>query len=202
MSKVVFGIAMSLDGYIGGASEETWMATHERLLGWVHELASWREKQGLEGGVENADSAILREQVRNIGANVMGRRMFDFGEPFWGDNPPFNAPVFVLTHRPKETVEKEGGTSYHFVTDGIESAVRQARAAAGDKDVLVSGGASAVQATIRAGLLDEFQIHLVPVLLGAGVRLFDHLGAERVELERLRVVESPVVTHLRFRVVK
>lgn len=202
MGQVIFGMVMSLDGYVGGQSEADWASAHERLLGWVHDLASWREKQGLEGGEDNASSKLMHEEIANVGAYVMGRTMFDFGEQWWGDNPPFHAPVFVLTHRAKEPVAKEGGTSYTFVTEGIASTVRQAQVAAGDKDVFISGGASTVQAVIGAGLLDAFQLHLVPVLLGAGVRLFAQPGAARIELERTRVVETPLVTHLRFRVVK
>ena len=193
---------MSLDGYIGGADEADWFTTHERVLGWVHDLAGWREAQGLAGGEENSSSQIIREQNAGIGAHVMGRRMFDFGNAFWGEDPPFKTPVFILTHRAHEVIEKQGGTSYHFVTDGIESAVRRAREAAGARDILVSGGASAVQAALRAGLIDEFQLHIVPVLLGRGVRLFDQLGDRWIELERTRVVESPMVMHVRYRVVR
>lgn len=119
-----------------------------------------------------------------------------------GDNPPFRHPVFVITHEAREKEVKDGGTTYTFVTDGIESALEQAKAAAGDKDVKVAGGANTVQQYIKAGLLDEIQVHIAPVLLGDGIRLFDHLGAERIELEKTRVIESPGVTHLRFRVVK
>jgi dihydrofolate reductase len=128
--------------------------------------------------------------------------MFDAGEGPWGANPPFHVPVFVLTHNAKDMVAKEGGTTFTFVTDGIESALEQAQAAAGDKDVSVAGGASIVQQSIKAGLLDELQIHLVPLLLGEGRRLFDHLGTDHIELESTRVIESPGVTHLRFRVPK
>lgn len=202
MGKVIFGMSMSLDGFVGGSGEADWWPTHERLLGWVFDLASWRERQGLEGGQHNADSAVIEEEQARTGAYVMGRNMLDFGEEPWGETPPFRAPVFVLTHRAKDRVVKGGGTSYTFVTDGVESAVRQAKAAAGEKDVFVSGGAGAVQALLAAGLVDEFEIHLAPVLLGTGVRLFDQIGAGRIELERTRVIESPNVTHLRFRVVK
>jgi dihydrofolate reductase len=121
---------------------------------------------------------------------------------WWGDEPPFHMPVFVLTHHARETATMQGGTTFSFVTDGIEAALEQARAAAGDKDVAVAGGASVAQQYLRAGLLDELQIHVVPVLLGDGVRLFDHLGTGQVELEATRVIESHAVTHLRYRVVK
>lgn len=202
MGKVIVGMSMSLDGFVGGLREETWWPAHERLLGWVFDLASWRERQGLGGGQQNADSEVVREEQARAGAYVMGRKMFDFGEEPWGDNPPFRAPVFVLTHCEREPMEKEGGTRYEFVTDGVESAIRQAKAAAGDKDVFVSGGAGAAQAVIAAGLLDEMEIHLAPVLLGEGVRLFDHVGNEPITLERTRVIADSGVTHLRFRVVR
>ncbi len=132
----------------------------------------------------------------------MGRRMFDEGEVGWPDPPPFRAPVFVLTHHERKPWVRQGGTTFTFVTDGIESAIKQARAAAGDKDVRIAGGANTIQQFIKAGLLDELQIHLAPILLGDGVRLFDHPGTEQIELERTRVIDSPRVTHLTFRVVK
>jgi dihydrofolate reductase len=132
----------------------------------------------------------------------MGRRMFDEGEVGWPDPPPFRAPVFVLTHHAREPWVRQGGTTFTFVTDGIESAVEQAKAAAGDKDVQIAGGANVVQQCVKAGLLDELQIHLAPVLLGDGIRLFERIGPEDVELEGTRVIDSPRVTHLGFRVVK
>ena len=141
----------------------------------------------------------------------MGRRMFSGGEGpweadpnahgWWGDDPPFHVPVFVLTHHARETVTKEGGTSFSFVTDGIEAALEQARAAAGDKDVAIAGGANVIQQCLAAGLVDEFQVHVAPLFLGDGVRLFDELGA-KPSLEVTRVIASPVVTHLTYRVVK
>jgi dihydrofolate reductase len=121
---------------------------------------------------------------------------------WWGDDPPFGVPVFVLTHHPRETVTKQGGTSFTFVTDGIEAALDQARAAAGEKDVAIAGGASVAQQYLKAGLLDEIQIHVAPVLLGDGVRLFEDLGAEPAQLELTRVIDSPAATHLKYRVVK
>jgi dihydrofolate reductase len=132
----------------------------------------------------------------------MGRRMFALGEGPWGDDPPFHMPVFVLTHESREPVIKEGGTTFTFVTDGIESALEQAKAAAGDRDVSVARGANVIQQYLKAGLLDEIQIHLVPVLLGEGIRLFDRMGRRPIELESTRMIESPEVTHLRYRVVK
>lgn len=195
---------MSLDGFIAGPNDGPELPLGdggERLHEWVYDLASWRERHGLAGGQTNGDAEILDEAFATTGAVILGRRMFENAKG-WGENPPFHMPVFVLTHDARETVAKEGGTTFTFVTDGIESALEQARAAAGDKDVAVAGGANAVQQYLKAGLLDELQIHVVPVLLGAGIRLFDHLGPEQIELERTRVIDSPAVTHLRFRVVK
>ncbi|HEV8688224.1 MAG TPA: dihydrofolate reductase family protein, partial [Gaiellaceae bacterium] len=168
---------------------------------WVYGLESWRERHGLGGGTRDQDAEVLDEAFRNLGAVVLGRRMFDLAQG-WGEEPPFHVPVFVLTHRAQDPLVKEGGTTFTFVTDGIESAVEQAKAAAGDKDVSVGGGASTVQQVLNAGLLDEIQIHVVPLLLGDGRRLFDDIGTD-IALERTRVIESPSgVTHLKFRVVK
>lgn len=200
MGKVTADISMSLDGFIAGPNDRPGNGLGdggERLHQWVYELASWREPHGLSGGETNRDSEILEEAFKNVGAIVLGRRMFDNAEG-WGDEPPFHVPVFVLTHEAREKLVKEGGTTFTFVTDGIESALAQARAAAGDKDVAIGGGANTIQQFIAAGLLDEIQIHLVPVLLGDGIRLFEQLGGEPIELEGTRVVASPDVTHLRF----
>ena len=200
MGKVTADISMSLDGFIAGPNDVPGNGMGEggeRLHEWVYDLASWREPHGLSGGETNRDSEILEEASQNVGAIVLGRRMFDNAEE-WGDEPPFHMPVFVLTHEAREKLDKKGGTTFTFVTDGIESALAQARAAAGDKDVAVGGGANTIQQFMAAGLLDELQIHLVPVLLGDGIRLFDNLGAAAIELEGTRVVASPDVTHLRF----
>lgn len=200
MGNVRFHLAMSQDGYIGGVGERAWPA-HERLLGWVHHLANWRANAGLEGGQVNDDDQVLRDATANVGAYVMGRTMFDYGEEPWGDNPPFHAPVFVLTHRPRPAITMQGGTIYTFVTDGIASAIRQAKGAAGDKDVRIEGGASVAQQALATGLVDSFELHLIPVLLGEGVRLFDQIGTQPIELERTRIVETPVATHLSYRVI-
>jgi len=200
MGKVTADISMSLDGFIAGPNDRPGNGLGdggERLHQWVTDLASWREPHGLSGGETNRDSEILEEAFKNVGAIVLGRRMFDNAEG-WGDEPPFHVPVFVLTHEGREKLVKEGGTTFTFVTDGIESALAQARAAAGDKDVAIGGGANTIQQFIAAGLLDEIQIHLVPVLLGDGIRLFERPGGEPIELEGTRVVASPDVTHLRF----
>jgi dihydrofolate reductase len=197
-------MSISLDGFIAGPNDgpgqelgEGGMQLHE----WVFGLAGWRARHGLEGGDTGPDDDIVEEAFGNVGAVIMGRRMFDLGEGPWGDEPPFHVPVFVVTHRAREPVEKRGGTSYSFVTDGIESALDQAQAAAGEKDdVSIAGGANVVQQYLRAGLVDEFQLHVAPLFLGGGKRLLDETG--QVELETTRVVDSPGVTHLRYRVVK
>ena len=216
MAKLTLDISMSLDGFVAGPNqtlEEPLGEGGEQLHEWAVASRSWREAHGLSGGETNADSEVIEESIGNAGATVMGRRMFSGGEgpweddpnpdAWWGDEPPFHHPVFVLTHHAREPVTKQGGTTFTFVTDGIESALEQARAAAGDKNVAVGGGANVAQQYLRAGLLDELQIHVAPVLLGDGVRLFEnHLGSERREIECTRVIESPTVTHLRYRVVR
>ncbi|WP_423747553.1 dihydrofolate reductase family protein (plasmid) [Haladaptatus sp. SPP-AMP-3] len=213
MVAVFVEMSMSLDGYIAGPddSQESPLGDGgERLHEWVFDLAAWREMQGLDGGKTNRDNEIVSESIERIGAHVMGRRMFDNGdgpwgddpfEGYWGENPPFHGPVFVLTHHPREPLEMDGGTTFHFVTDGIETALERAEAAAGDRDVRISGGADVVRQYVEAGLVDEIQLQLVPVLFGDGIRLFEHLIGEPIELERTRVVESSDVTHLRFRVI-
>ena len=214
MSKLTFDITMSLDGFIAGPNqtlEQPLGEGGERIHEWMIGLASFRERHWMEGGETTADSEVLEESVAATGAILMGRRMFSGGagpweadsnaDGWWGDDPPFHVPVFVLTHHARETVAKQGGTSYTFVTDGIEAALEQARAAAGDKDISIAGGAEVVQQYLAAGLIDEFQVHVVPLLLGGGVRLFDQLGT-KPELEVARVIGSPGVTHLKYRVVK
>lgn len=205
MSKIFADITMSLDGYIAGPNDSPEQGLGEggeRLHEWVYGLRSWREPHQMEGGEVNADSEILAEAFANVGAVLMGRNMFNFAEEAWGPNPPFHAPVFILTHHPRETLVKEGGTTFRFVTDGLESAVAQAKAAAEGKNISVAGGASLIQQLLSAGLLDEIQVHIAPVLLGAGRRLFDNMEARQIELQIDRVAGSDAATHLRYRVVK
>jgi dihydrofolate reductase len=217
MGKVRFDISMSLDGYVAGPNmnpKEGLGEGGEQLHAWVFRLKSWREPHGLEGGESGIDDEVMAESQRNIGAEVMGRRKFGGGggpwgdpawgdkpwEGWWGDEPPFHMPVFVLTHHPREPLTKSD-TTFTFVTDGIESALMQAKEAAGDKDVLIGGGANVVQQYLAAGLVDEFQVHVAPVFLGDGVRLFDNLPSE-IKLEPTRAAHSSAVTHIGYRVVK
>jgi dihydrofolate reductase len=215
MGRVKVDISMSLDGFIAGPNiraDEPLGDGGMRLHEWIFELASWREMHGESGGERNRDSEVMAETFEGIGAVVMGRGMYSNGtggweddpkaDGHWGDEPPFHVPVFVLTHHARDPLPMKGGTTFNFVTDGIEAAVERARTAAGDGDVSVAGGASVIQQGLRAGLIDQIQIHLVPALLGDGVRLFDAGGAGKLELEATRVVESPVVTHLAYRVAK
>lgn len=205
MSKVKADMSMSLDGFITGPNdnlEQPLGAGGEQLHEWVLDLASWREPHGLEGGRTGIESDILEESFKNTGAALMGRYMFDLGVVHWGDEPPFHVPVFVVTHKAREPLVRQVGTTFNFLTDGVESALEQARAAAGDGDVWVAGGANVIQQYLAAGLLDEIQIHVVPILLGGGKRLFDQLGAEQIELEKTRVVDSPSVTHIKLRVAR
>jgi dihydrofolate reductase len=211
VSTFRFQVAASLDGYVAGPrqSEENplgvgGMALHQ----WVFELEAWRRQQGLDGGVANASTAVIEEAQANVGAVIMGRNMFGGGPGpwrehpswtgWWGDDPPFHTPVFVLTNHRREPLEMQGGTTFVFVTDGIESALEQARKAAGGLDVTLGGGASVIQQYLAAGLVDEFELHIVPVLLGDGARLFDNAGHPAVE--QVRVIEAPGVTHIKYRV--
>ena len=202
MSKVVFNITVSLDGYVAGPNDGPDQGLGEggeRLHDWALELASWREPHGLEGGETNPSSEVL-EGMSAAGAVVVGKRMFDNAHG-WGDEPPFHTPVFVLTHTAREPLTKSD-TTFTFVTDGIESAIEQAKAAAGDGDVSIGGGASTAQQALKAGLVDEVQLTVAPVLLGGGVRLFEGLGPDDAEFELVRVIEGHKATHLKYRVVK
>jgi len=209
MSKLKLNITMSLDGYVAGPDQslETPLGVGgEELHDWIVPLKAWRESHGMEGGEDNA-STPFADIIGGAGATIMGRNMFGGGrgpwaddswKGWWGDDPPFHHPVFVLTHHPREAVEMEGGTTFHFVTDGIESALDQAQAAAGDKGVSLGGGASVAQQYLAAGLLDEMVISVRPMLLGAGARLFDNLGDAAPKVEQVEAVAAPGVTHIRY----
>jgi dihydrofolate reductase len=215
MGRLTFEISMSLDGFVAGPNQTLDQPLGEggdRLHEWALGLKSWREPHGESGGEEGPANDMVAESLASTGATVMGRRMYSGGkgawgddpnaDGWWGDDPPFHHPVFVLTHHSREPVPKQGGTTFTFVTDGPEAALVQAREAAGDKDVKVAGGADVARQYLRAGLLDEVQIHLVPVLLGDGVRLFDDSGGGLPELERASVLDTPAATHLTYRVAR
>ncbi len=201
---------MSVDGFIAGPnpSEEHPLGKGgTQLHAWALKLAAWREPHGQEGGEVNASTEVVEESLDNVGATVIGRNMFGGGpgpwgedpwDGWWGDNPPFHTPVFVLTHHEREPLEKQGGTTFTFVTDGIEAALEQAKQAGGGKDVALGGGANVAQQYLAAGLINELQLNVVPVLLGDGTRLFDNLAGVDVNLEPIRVVEAPDVTHLTY----
>jgi len=211
MGKVKAHVSMSLDGYIAGP-EPTLEAPlgrgGERLHEWAFRLESFRRQHGMPGGETGPDDDVVAEWHGSTGATIMGRRMFSGGsgpwsedpnaDGWWGDEPPFHGPVFVLTHHARKTVEKQGGTSYSFVTEGVDAALERAQAVAGDRDVEVGGGADVIGQFLSSRSLDELNVHLVPVLLGSGgVRLLD--GVPPTELELTRVVESPYATHVTYR---
>jgi dihydrofolate reductase len=213
MSKLRSTMAMSLDGFIAGPHQSVkdplgigGMRLHE----WMVPLAVFHEMHGEDdsGGEVNASSAVVRGWWENVGAIVMGRSMFGGGpgpwggdwRGFWGENPPYHVPVFVITHHPREPLEMQGGTTFNFVTGGIEEALKLATEAADGKDVWLTGGASVIRQYLRAGLLDEIEISLAPVLLGEGERLFADLDGAEIELEQVRAIEAPGVTHIRYRV--
>jgi dihydrofolate reductase len=213
MSKVRVHISISLDGYAAGPEE-----SHESPLGeggeqlhdWVVQLKSWREPHGMEGGLVNASSAVVEESLANVGAEIMGRGKFGppeggpWGEDpwrgWWGEEPPFHMPVFVLTHHEREPLTLSD-TTFTFVTDGIESALAQAKGAAAGQDVLLGGGAYSINQYLAAGLVDEIELHVAPILLSDGKRLFEGVPPD-LKLEQLRALEAPGVTHLKYRVVK
>ena len=209
--KLRLRISMSLDGFVAGPSQSVenplgigGMRLHE----WVFPLAVWRGMQGLEGGEVNESTQVVEESLANVGATVMGRNMFgghpgpwDSKKPWngwWGANPPYHHPVFVLTHHAREPLTLEGGTTFTFVMDGIEAALERARRAAGGKDVSLAGGAKAAQQYLAAGLVDEMEISLAPTFLGSGERLFESIGDDLHGLSLVRTIAAPNVTHLKF----
>jgi len=211
MPKLRFRISMSLDGFVAGPNQSVdnplgigGMRLHE----WAFALAIFRDQHGMEGGEINESTRVIDESLVNIGATVMGRNMFgghpgrwDPNKPWngwWGINPPYHHPVFVLTHHKREPLVLDGGTTFTFVTDGIHSALEQARQAAGGKDVSLAGGAQAAQQYLAAGLVDEMEINLVPTLLGSGEWLFEGIGDDLHGLQLVRTVAAPQVTHLKF----
>jgi dihydrofolate reductase len=209
MGIVTCQISMSLDGFVAGPNQSLDNPIGEggmRLHDWVFRTASWQKEHGQGGGERSADSEVLDEVVRNVGAYIMGRRMFGGGggpwdeswKGWWGDAPPYHTPVFVLTHHPRKPLAMKGGTTFNFVSDGSDAALAQARSAAGEKDVVVAGGAQTVRQFLAAGKLDELYLHIVPIILGAGERLLEDVG--HPTLEPVRVIASPTVTHVKYRV--
>jgi len=209
MSKVKVTITMSLDGFVAGPNQsekDPLGIGGEELHQWLLPLKTFRESHGEEGGEVNASTPIAEAILGNVGATIMGRGMFGGGpgpwrdewKGYWGDDPPYHHPVFVLTRYSREPLAMQGGTTFHFVTEGIESALDQARAAAGDRDISIGGGANVVQQYLAAGLLDELLISVVPTLLGGGARLFDNLGEPKPGLRQVEVIEAPGVTHIRY----
>ena len=210
MSKLRVHISVSADGYVAGpnqSKENPLGEGGESLHDWVVALRAWRKPHGREGGEVNASTPVVEESLANVAAEIMGRGKFGGGpgpwrdDPWrgwWGEEPPFHMPVFVLTHHEREPLTLSD-TTFTFVTDGIESALDQARAAAAGKDVVIGGGASVINQYLAAGLVDELELHIVPLVLGGGARLFDSLGPE-LRLEQVRAIEAPGVTHLNYRV--
>jgi dihydrofolate reductase len=210
MSKLKVNITMSLDGFVAGpnqSGEEPLGIGGEQLHQWLLPLKAFRETHGERGGEVNASTPIAEGILGNVGATIMGRNMFGGGpgpwgddpwKGYWGDDPPYHHPVFVLTRHAREPLEMKGGTTFHFVTDGIETALERARVAAADKDVSIGGGANVVQQYVAAGLLDELWISVVPIFLGGGARLFDNLGEPKPRLQQVQAVDAPGVTHIRY----
>lgn len=212
MGIVFTDITMSLDGFVAGPDinvDQPLGRNGPKLHTWVYPLVAWREAAGLDGGQDGPVNDLVRERVARTGATIMGRRMFHAGSGEWGDdpwrgpwgeNPPYHHQVFVLTHHPRETLVMEGDNTFTFVTEGPLRALDLARSAAGDRDVIVAGGANVVQQYLAAGLLEELDIHIAPIFLGAGARLFDGPGLGKVKLEPVQVLDSAHATHIRYRV--
>ncbi|HEY7526017.1 MAG TPA: dihydrofolate reductase family protein [Candidatus Limnocylindria bacterium] len=213
MGNVKSDISVSLDGYVAGpheTMEEPLGAGGERLHDWLVALRAWRERAGMDGGEQNASTPVVEEATANVGAEIMGRGKF--GPPgrgawgdepwqgWWGDDPPFHKPVFVLTHHARDPLTL-GDTTFTFVTDGAEAALERARVAAGDKDVFIGGGAKTINQYLAAGEIDELELHVVPILLGGGARLFEGVGPQ-TKLELVRTVQAPGVVHLKYRVAR
>ena len=210
MAKLRLNLTMSLDGYVAGPRQSLENPLGEGgldLHGWAFATRSFRAMQGMEGGETGIDDDIAGGWNRNVGATIMGRNMFgpirgDWGDDrwtgWWGDDPPHHTPVFVLTHHARKPVQMQGGTSFHFVTDGIEAALTQAVEAAGGKDVSLGGGADAAQQYLRAGLIDEMQVHVVPLFLGSGARLFDNLDGGPEGYQCVALVSSSAAAHYTY----
>jgi dihydrofolate reductase len=210
MTKLRLNITMSLDGYVAGPNQSV---AHplgeggEQLHEWAFAVRTFRERHGMDGGATGPDDDIAKEYFQNVGATIMGRHMFGGGDGPWGDspwngwweeNPPFHTPVFVLTHHARKPLEMQGGTTFHFVTEGIHAALQRAKDAARGKDITLGGGADVAQQYLKAGLIDEMDIHVVPVLLGDGTRLFAKTDGKQADCKCVRVVNSPSVSHYKY----
>ncbi len=211
MGKVTCQISISLDGFVAGPNQSLENPIGEggmRLHQWLFETASWREQHGQRGGARTLDSDVVDELVQDVGAYIMGRKMFGGGagnwdptwKGWWGDDPPYHVPVYVLTHHTREPLPMQGGTTFTFVTSGIGSALEQARSAAGDRDIAIAGGAHTVQQFMAAGMLDELYLHIVPIVLQAGERLLENVGDPT--LQPVSVIAAPAVTHVKYRIVR
>ncbi|MGZ6066580.1 MAG: dihydrofolate reductase family protein [Polyangiales bacterium] len=212
MNKVFFSVSVSLDGHLappgmdlehaGDPTHENWGAQWGKLQSWIFPTRFFRErsKRG-EGGETGVDNQIVEQTFERTGVSIMGKRMFELGEAMWPEEAPFHTPVFVLTSQVREPWVRPGGTTFYFVNDGIESALRQARAVAGDRDIRIAGGADAIQQYLRAGLVDEFTLAISPVMFGGGPRLFDGIGRD-VGVELVETIASPRTTHVRYAVRK
>jgi dihydrofolate reductase len=212
MTIVTAQMSVSADGYYAGPEHtgpQPWLEGTEaagffRVTRWVIDAEAWRRRLGFKGGEQSTNSQVIAETFASAGAYVMGRRMADGGEIPWGDEPPFRAPVFVVTHRPRPTLHRSGGTSFTYVTSGVADAISQARAAASGKNVAIAGGGTLLREVIRLGLLDELELHVVPVILGEGMRLLSPElgldGQEAIELTPARVIATPDVTHVRYKI--
>lgn len=204
MSKVFVDVGVSLDGCIAGPNRGPKNPLGDGGVGihqWAFKTATFLERLGATGGETSPDDALVRQVFDRAGAYVMGRRMFDEGEVGWPENAPFRVPVFVLTHTAREPWVRKGGTTFFFVTDGMASALKQATAAAGGKDVRVSGGAATIREFINAGLIEEITLHIAPVLLGSGLHLLEQLDPGLLRLEQAEVSHSPLVTHVKYKAV-
>jgi dihydrofolate reductase len=211
MGMVTCQISISLDGFVAGPNQSLDNPLGEggmRLHDWLFATETWQQRYGEGPGEKSPDSEVAHELMQGVGAYIMGRNMFGGGpgpwdmawHGWWGDDPPYHTPVFVLTHHPREPLPMEGGTTFHFVTDGPESALEQAQAAAGEKPVSIAGGASTVRQYLAAGKLDELYLHIAPIVLGAGERLFEDVGDPI--LQPVKVIASPRVTHIKYRIAK
>jgi len=205
MAKVFFDVGISLDGFIAGLNggpKNPLGDNGTKIHQWLYPLKSFREHLGLEGGgINNKDNDIVEKTFNRIGANIMGKKMFEEGEANWPEEAPFHSPVYVLTHQSRKPWDRKGGTTFYFTNEGISDVLQKAKKDAGNKDVRISGGADAIQQYLNARLIDEFTIHVAPIMLGKGVRLFEKIEREKFSLEIDDVFNSPAVTHIFYKVI-